>query len=46
MREVNLKRMLDDWNSNEQPEVRLKLASLARSFAAAPPERPTADETN
>jgi hypothetical protein len=40
MREANLKRMLDDWNSNEQPEVRSKVASLARSFAAAPPERP------
>jgi EmrB/QacA subfamily drug resistance transporter len=40
-REANLEHMLRDWNPNEHPEVRAKLASLAKSFASSPPVRPS-----
>jgi EmrB/QacA subfamily drug resistance transporter len=39
-READLEHMLRDWNPDEHPEVRAKLAILAKSFASSPPVRP------
>ena len=39
-READLEHMLRDWNPDEHPEVRAKLATLAKSFASSPPVRP------
>jgi hypothetical protein len=39
-READLEHMLRDWNPDEHPEVRSKLATLAKSFASSPPVRP------
>ena len=39
-READLEHMLKDWNADEHPEVRAKMAMLAKSFASSPPVRP------
>ena len=39
-REGDLQKMTADWDRNELPELRVLLAELARTFAAAPPIKP------